>query len=169
MLRAPAAVALIVVCSLGRTPETPPASAFAVLDRQPDGPRITPYLAYQTEMAWRQDDRAVPAFAASARSATCCDCRPSCASKLLRMLGGLPSTRTPLNAQITGRIQMAGFRIEKLIFESLPGIFVTALVYVPDGGRRAASGGAGGLRPLGQRQGVLPGALPAARGARATS
>ena len=29
---------------------------------------------------------------------------------------------------------MAGFHIEKLVFESLPGVFVTALVYVPDGG-----------------------------------
>ena len=52
------------------------------------------------------------------------------------MLGGLPSTRTPLNAQVTGRIQMTGFHIEKVVFESLPGIFVTALVYVPDDGRR---------------------------------
>jgi cephalosporin-C deacetylase-like acetyl esterase len=53
-------------------------------------------------------------------------------SNLLKMLGELPAKKTPLNPQITGRIQMDGFHIEKLIFESLPGIYVTALVYVPD-------------------------------------
>src|SRR4029077_17121855 len=53
--------------------------------------------------------------------------------KLLAMIGELPAGRTPLNPRITGRIQMDGFHIEKLIFESLPGVFVPALVYVPDG------------------------------------
>ena len=48
------------------------------------------------------------------------------------MLGGLPATKTPLNPHITGRIQMDGFHIEKLVFESLPHIYVTALLYVPD-------------------------------------
>ena len=52
--------------------------------------------------------------------------------KLLTMLGGLPTTRTPLHPHITGRIAMDGFHIEKLIFESLPGVYVTALLYVPD-------------------------------------
>jgi cephalosporin-C deacetylase-like acetyl esterase len=52
------------------------------------------------------------------------------------MLGGLPSEKTPLNSRITGRIQMTGFHIEKLIFESLPGVYVTALVYVPDDGKQ---------------------------------
>ena len=36
---------------------------------------------------------------------------------------------------------MRGFRIEKLVFESLPGVYVTALVYVPDA-RRATPRGA---------------------------
>src|SRR5204862_2784984 len=35
-------------------------------------------------------------------------------------------------ARVTGRIQMQGFSVEKLIFQSLPGVYVTALVYVPD-------------------------------------
>jgi hypothetical protein len=135
MLRTPAALALIIVCSLGRTPETPPPSAFAVLDRQPDGPSITPYLAYQTEMAWRQDDRRRAVFAGIRTEPDLLRLQGELRAKLLRMLGGLPSTRTPLNARITGRTQMAGFHIEKVVFESLPGIFVTALVYVPDAGQ----------------------------------
>lgn len=46
-------------------------------------------------------------------------------------LGGFPSTRTPLNARITGTVERDGYRIEKLIFESLPGFPVTANLYVP--------------------------------------
>lgn len=52
--------------------------------------------------------------------------------KLLTMLGGLPTERTALHPRVTGRIAMDGFHIEKLIFESLPGVYVTALLYVPD-------------------------------------
>jgi len=48
------------------------------------------------------------------------------------MIGGLPSEKTDLHAHITGKIEMDGFSIEKLIFESLPGVYVSALVYVPN-------------------------------------
>lgn len=48
------------------------------------------------------------------------------------MIGGLPERKTDLHARITGKIQMEGFSIEKLIFESIPGVYVTALVYSPD-------------------------------------
>lgn len=53
--------------------------------------------------------------------------------KLIKSLGGLPPGGTPLNPQITGIIQCNGFRIEKVIFESRPGVYVTANLYVPDG------------------------------------
>jgi hypothetical protein len=109
--------------------------AFRVLDPQPQGPRITPYLAYQTEMAWRQDDRRRATFATVRTERDLLQLQSTLRAKLLTMLGGLPDARTPLNAQITGRIQMDGFHIEKLLFESVPGLFVTALVYVPDGPR----------------------------------
>lgn len=48
-------------------------------------------------------------------------------------LGGFPAERTPLNARITGVVERDGYRIEKLIFESLPGFPVTANLYVPAG------------------------------------
>ncbi len=54
-------------------------------------------------------------------------------SQLWQLLGGRPK-ETPLNARITGTIQRNGYRIEKLIFESLPGIYVTANLYVPTTG-----------------------------------
>lgn len=38
----------------------------------------------------------------------------------------------PLNAKVTGVIKMKGYRIEKLVFESVPGYFVTGCIYVPE-------------------------------------
>jgi hypothetical protein len=46
-------------------------------------------------------------------------------------LGGFPE-RTPLNAQVTGVIQREGYRVEKVLFESQPRHFVTALCYIPE-------------------------------------
>ncbi|MBK5294006.1 MAG: acetylxylan esterase, partial [Acidobacteriia bacterium] len=50
--------------------------------------------------------------------------------KMLASLGGLPE-KTPLHAVITGHLERDGYRVEKLIYESLPGFKVTANVYVP--------------------------------------
>src|SRR5437868_8574761 len=52
--------------------------------------------------------------------------------KILQILGGLPDYNGPLHARITGRIQAEGYNIEKVIFESLPGFFVTANLYRPN-------------------------------------
>jgi cephalosporin-C deacetylase-like acetyl esterase len=54
-------------------------------------------------------------------------------NKLIESLGGLPSSDSPLNPQITGVINCDGFRIEKVIFESRPKVYVTANLYVPEG------------------------------------
>ena len=45
-------------------------------------------------------------------------------------LGGFPE-RTPLNPQVTGKEDRDGYRVEKIIFESQPKHFVTALLYLP--------------------------------------
>jgi len=62
-------------------------------------------------------------------------------AQILSLIGALPQ-RTPLNAKFVGDTQADGFRIRKVIFESQPNFFVTALLYVPDGapanGKRAA-------------------------------
>ncbi len=52
-------------------------------------------------------------------------------AKLLQALGGLPEYDGPLNPRITGRINAPGYVIEKLYFESLPGLYVTANLYRP--------------------------------------
>ncbi len=117
----------------------PPPEAFRVLPEQPDGPSITPYLRYQTDLAWRQNEARIEDWRKIHTEARLQELQTEHRRKLLEMLGGLPTVRTPLRPQITGRIQMSGFHIEKLIFESLPGIYVTALVYVPDSPRGDAA------------------------------
>jgi len=44
----------------------------------------------------------------------------------------LDSERPDLNIRITGTIQQEGYRIEKLYYESLPGLYVPANLYIPD-------------------------------------
>ena len=40
--------------------------------------------------------------------------------------------RTPLNVRVTGTVQQDGYHIEKLYYESLPGLYVRANLYIPD-------------------------------------
>ena len=54
--------------------------------------------------------------------------------KILDLIGGLPESRGPVVVKPFGTIAGEGFRVEKLAFESLPGFWVTANVYVPSAG-----------------------------------
>lgn len=59
--------------------------------------------------------------------------QPILRHRLLSMLGLSPlPERAPLHARITGVIERPGYRIEKLVFESRPGLFVTANFYLPN-------------------------------------
>jgi len=51
-----------------------------------------------------------------------------------KLIGGEPQ-RTPLNARITGTFERSGYRVEKIVFESSPRVFVSANLYVPANGR----------------------------------
>lgn len=53
---------------------------------------------------------------------------------MLEQIGGLPSSKTPLNARVTGGFARQGYRVEHVIFESLPGFRVTANLYIPTAG-----------------------------------
>ncbi len=65
--------------------------------------------------------------------------RDSVRARFRRVLGPLP-TRSPLRARVVGTVPQAGFRIEKVIYESQPQHHVTANLYVPEGrGRRPAA------------------------------
>ena len=54
--------------------------------------------------------------------------------QFLEAIGGLPE-RTPLKPQVTGTVQRDGYRVEKIIFESQPKHYVTALLFLPDAER----------------------------------
>jgi hypothetical protein len=114
---------------------TPTPEAFTVIKKvQPEGPSITPYLQYQTAQAWRYDKVRENAFENIKDEKTLLSFQDQVRSNLLTMIGGLPKEKTPLNPNVTGKIQMNGFHIEKVIFESVPGFHVTGLVYVPENG-----------------------------------
>ena len=58
--------------------------------------------------------------------------------KMLAAVGTFPE-RTPLNARTTATLKRDGYTLEKVVFESMPGLFVTANLFIPDGsGRRPA-------------------------------
>jgi dienelactone hydrolase len=51
----------------------------------------------------------------------------------LELIGGLPE-RTPLDLRTTGGFDREGYRLEKIVYQSRPGLFVTANLYLPKGG-----------------------------------
>jgi hypothetical protein len=53
-------------------------------------------------------------------------------SKLSEMTGPFPE-KTPLNVQVVGIVRRDGYRIEKIIYESMPGYYVSGALYIPDG------------------------------------
>ncbi|HXJ55761.1 MAG TPA: acetylxylan esterase [Verrucomicrobiae bacterium] len=64
--------------------------------------------------------------------------QPKLRQQLLEMLGLDPlPKRTPLKAQITGRLDKPSYQIEKIVFQSLPGLYVTGNFYLPKGSARA--------------------------------
>lgn len=50
------------------------------------------------------------------------------------LVGGMPE-RTPLNTRTTGSFERSGYRVEKLVYESQPGLLVSANLYVPTTGK----------------------------------
>ncbi len=132
--------------------ERPRPQAFVVFERPVEpGPQITPLLRHQLDLAWQQDGVRRAAFAAVPTEAALVALQKRLRETALEIIGGLPE-RTPLNAQVVGSVNADGYRIEKLIFESLPGYHVTALLYVPDApvGRKPAVLVACGHAPLGK-------------------
>jgi dienelactone hydrolase len=152
VLLAAAGTAFVAVGPAGST-EPPPGVAFVVVPQPPaPGPRITPLLVHQLDRAWRQDEARRAAFEAVHTDSDLRRLQADTRRRALEIIGGLPEARTPLNARIVGATPMDGYRVEKLVFESLPGLFVTALVYVPDApaGKRPAVLVACGHSPLGK-------------------
>src|SRR3954469_12211679 len=66
-------------------------------------------------------------------------------AKILELIGGLPDYQGPLNPKVTRSIPQDTYVIEDVVYESLPGLFVTANLYRP----QAAGKYPGVLLPLG--------------------
>jgi lysophospholipase L1-like esterase/dienelactone hydrolase len=77
------------------------------------------------------DEAADTAWSALASEDTLTAHQQRLRTRWLASFGGLPA-RTPLNARTTGVVPRDGYRIEKILFESQPGLFVTAHLFLPD-------------------------------------
>ncbi len=55
--------------------------------------------------------------------------------KIAACFGPFPE-KTPLNAKVTGKLERDAYTIEKVVFESRPGFFVTANLYVPHAAKK---------------------------------
>ena len=110
-----------------------------LVQAQQPGPNVLDWKAQTTlstylmqQMQAQYAPRAA-ALARAAQSATgAAAYRDSVRARFGRVLGPLPE-RTPLRAQVTGKLARAGFHIEKIIYESTPQHHVTANLYVPAG------------------------------------
>jgi cephalosporin-C deacetylase-like acetyl esterase len=137
-------IAVAVTCALTATAQdqsaasrqdVPPAEAFRVLPVPgAEGPQVTPYLLYQTSLAWSEDELRRDRWSKVRNEDDLLRLRAELRESLLGMIGGLPTEKTDLHATVAGAISATGFHIEKLIYQSLPGFYVTALVYVPENG-----------------------------------
>lgn len=129
-------VSLIVTCaaSVAAAPAAVPpphADSFAVLPAVPEAAPAEGMVArYLSGLAAEREAerdaevaaiRTVPQLQAWQRKTR---------ARLINLLGGLPP-RTPLNARITGVLERGDYRVEKIVYESLPGYFVTANFYLP--------------------------------------
>jgi dienelactone hydrolase len=58
---------------------------------------------------------------------------------LMNKIAGPFPEKTPLNAKVAGTITKEGYKIEKIVYESMPNFYVTGCLYIPDGkGKRPA-------------------------------
>jgi hypothetical protein len=53
--------------------------------------------------------------------------------KIIRKTGAEVNSQLPLNTKITGTKKMGGYRIENVSFQTSPGVYATANLFVPDG------------------------------------
>jgi len=104
-------------------------AAACLYAQQPTAPDSL--LRWMDKIAQNELDARDAAIAGIRTVADAEDRKKMVRQKILKAMGGLPSYTGPLNARVTGSIHADGFVIEKIIYESLPGYFVTANLYRP--------------------------------------
>ena len=89
---------------------------------------------YLTEIARGQWEARARAVAAIHTPAEVSEWQAYIHKKMLEEVGGLPE-KTPLNARTTGTVEHDDYRVEKLVYESMPHFYVTANIFVPKTGQ----------------------------------
>src|SRR5437764_937277 len=95
-------------------------------------PSIDPFLAWLDRIAQQQLEDRERAIAAIRTRADADRRTAMVRAKLTELIGGLPTYNGPLNPRVTGRLQSDTHTIENVIFESLPGFYITANLYRPN-------------------------------------
>ena len=95
-------------------------------------PSADPLLAWLNRIAQQQLDGRERSIAAIRTQADADRRKDMVRAKLTDLLGGLPTYNGPLNARVTGRLQNDTHTVENVIFESLPGFYITANLYRPN-------------------------------------
>jgi len=100
-------------------------------DTQADGDMMKRYLLGQVA---RAEERWAADYEARTSPEQIAAYQKQQRARLWEVLGGEPKP-VSLNAQITGTVHRKGYRVEKLIYESLPGFKVSGLRILPDAER----------------------------------
>src|SRR5689334_11593366 len=79
--------------------DAPPAEAFRVLPQLTEGPAVTDYLKYQTEIAWSQDEQRRKSWENIQTEKDLLQVQNEIRKRLLKMIGGFPTEKTPLHAR----------------------------------------------------------------------
>jgi cephalosporin-C deacetylase-like acetyl esterase len=88
-------------------------------------------VAYLNRIAFAQLDQRDRAVAAIKTQAEAERRKSAVRAQILKLIGGLPENRGPVPVKEFGSLKEDGFRVEKIAYQSLPGLYVTADVYVP--------------------------------------
>jgi len=111
-------------CATAVTSDDAARPVHQVLDKNPENLMLNYFAGVANKMADRQ--RAPESRDEWERR------RGELQAKLRQTLGNFPwEDRPPLRPRITGRIDHGDHVVEKILYESLPGLYVTALAYVP--------------------------------------
>lgn len=122
------------LCAPAAAPDEAEIARFAKILREPVLPASDRFLAH--DLVLRElsaaDKAADDAWRALKSRSEYDEYRAAMHRKYVEAVGGLAFERTPLNAKVTGKVARDGYRIEKVLFESRPGVYVTGLLFLPD-------------------------------------
>ena len=90
---------------------------------------------YLTEIAWDYLDRRDREIAALKSEGDVRRRQELVRERMFSTLGPLPG-KTNLKAKVTGTLKRDGYTVEKVVYQSMPGFYVTGNLFIPDGGRK---------------------------------